>query len=329
MRGSRGREQAKLSEAVRSAFREAVAAASRSTVVIKADGKEVALGTVVAADGWIVTKASELAGEKITCTPRGGGELPAKLVGVATVHDLAMLKVEAKSLTPVNWGDASKAEVGQWVAATGASDTPVAVGVVSVGRRKIPGRSGLIGVALADAEESGAKVAQVIPESPAEKAGLLVDDVIVSVDGKATGSREALISLIRERSPGQQVTLSVRRGEKQFKAKVTLSGRIGEPTRGETMNQMGGPLSTRNANFPAVLQHDTILKPSECGGPLVRLDGKAVGINIARAGRVESYALPADVVISLLADLKSGKYAPVTQPAEGKEADDGAKNDDR
>src|SRR5215217_2311978 len=92
MRGSRNREQAKLCEAVRSAFRDAVAAASRSTVVVKADGKEVALGTVVAADGWIVTKASELSGDRITCTPRGGSELPAKLVGVATQHDLAMLK---------------------------------------------------------------------------------------------------------------------------------------------------------------------------------------------------------------------------------------------
>src|SRR5687767_9666649 len=180
MRG-RGREQAKLSEGVKSAFRDAVAAASRSTVVVKADGKDVALGTVVAADGWIVTKASELSGDRVTCTPRGGRELDAKLVGVATQHDLAMLKVDAKNLTPVNWGDASKAEVGQWVAAAGASDTPVAVGVVSVGRRKIPGRSGLIGVALSDADDVGAKVAQVVPESPAEKAGLLVDDVIVSV----------------------------------------------------------------------------------------------------------------------------------------------------
>ncbi len=37
-----------------------------------------------------------------------------------------------------------------------------------------------------------------------------------------------------------------------------------------------------------------------------------MGINIARAGRVESYAIPTESVLALLSDLKSGKYAPVT-----------------
>jgi RNA polymerase sigma factor (TIGR02999 family) len=36
-----------------------------------------------------------------------------------------------------------------------------------------------------------------------------------------------------------------------------------------------------------------VLKPEECGGPLVDVDGRAVGLNIARAGRVETLALPA------------------------------------
>ena len=92
---------------------------------------------------------------------------------------------------------------------------------------------------------------------------------------------------------------------------------------------MGGALSLRNANFPAVLQHDTVLTPAMVGGPLVTLDGTAVGINIARAGRVESYALPADVVTALLPDLKSGKLAPkrqdkpTTTPEEKKNEGDG------
>jgi len=39
-----------------------------------------------------------------------------------------------------------------------------------------------------------------------------------------------------------------------------------------------------------------------------------VGINIARAGRVESYAIPTDSVLTLLNDLKSGKLAPKEEP---------------
>jgi len=46
----------------------------------------------VASDGYILTKASELA-EKVLVRLRDGRELPAKVVGVAEDYDLAMLKV--------------------------------------------------------------------------------------------------------------------------------------------------------------------------------------------------------------------------------------------
>jgi serine protease Do len=39
-----------------------------------------------------------------------------------------------------------------------------------------------------------------------------------------------------------------------------------------------------------------VLRPIDCGGPVVDVDGKVVGLNIARAGRVESYALPSSLV---------------------------------
>jgi S1-C subfamily serine protease len=38
---------------------------------------------------------------------------------------------------------------------------------------------------------------------------------------------------------------------------------------------------------------------------LVNLDGKAVGINIARAGRVASYALPASLAERIIEGLKA------------------------
>jgi serine protease Do len=51
-----------------------------------------------------------------------------------------------------------------------------------------------------------------------------------------------------------------------------------------------------------------VLRPTDCGGPLVDLDGRVLGINIARAGRVETWALPGDVIKSLIKPLKDGKY---------------------
>jgi serine protease Do len=43
---------------------------------------------------------------------------------------------------------------------------------------------------------------------------------------------------------------------------------------------------------------------------VVDLSGRAVGVNIARAGRTETYTIPAGKVLTLIADLKSGKLAP-------------------
>ena len=59
-----------------------------------------------------------------------------------------------------------------------------------------------------------------------------------------------------------------------------------------------------------MITHDTVLAPSECGGPLVDLDGRTIGFNIARGGRTESYAVPTPVVMTLLYDLMSGNLAP-------------------
>ena len=320
-RSSRGldKENTKGGESLKAAFKEVVFDANESTVRVRTDGKDVAMGTVVSTDGYVLTKPSELTGDVTVVFRDGGGERSAKIVGVAEDHDLAMLKVAgATGLTAIRWADPKKVavpSVGQWVATPGMSDVPSAIGVLSVGRRKIPGRSGLLGVMLADSADGGAKVMQVVPDSPAEKAGIHVDDVIARVNDKAIDSRETLINTIRAFMPGQEVRLAVKRGERELSFKAKLVGGVGPGARAEMMNQMGGPLSIRNANFPAVLQHDTVLTPTMCGSPLVTLDGKAIGINIARAGRVESYAVPVDVITPLLADLKSGKLAPKSQDA--------------
>ena len=58
------------------------------------------------------------------------------------------------------------------------------------------------------------------------------------------------------------------------------------------------------------LQHDTTLNANECGGPIVDLDGRVVGINIARDGRVSTLALPNEVVLPVIAKLKSGEWTP-------------------
>src|SRR6516164_2703471 len=61
---------------VLAAFRTVVAAPGKFTVRVQCDGKDVALGTVVGPDGWVLTKASELSG-RIVCRLRDGRRLDA------------------------------------------------------------------------------------------------------------------------------------------------------------------------------------------------------------------------------------------------------------
>src|SRR5207253_1169195 len=96
--------------------------------------------------------------------------------------------------------------------------------------------------------------------------------------------------------------IRVKRGDQEMELKAKLDrqpsgGRGGRGGRGDFQNRMGSILSDRRNGFPTILHHDAVLRPSDCGGPLVGLDGKVVGINIARAGRTESYAAPAEAVI--------------------------------
>lgn len=299
------------------AFRDSVARAVRSTVRVRCEGKDVALGTVVAADGWILTKASQLDGE-VSCRLGDGRDFEARLVGVHEASDLAMLKIEAKGLTPVTWQDSKGVPVGNWVATPGTGPNPVAVGVLSVTARKIATRNpvknaGFMGIAMAPPDKGGVKIAGVQPGSGADRAGLKAEDRILAVNGKPAPNFDALRKAMGKTRPGDVVTVRVKRGEKELEMRVTLGKR--PPDRGDIQNSMGSQLSDRRDSFPLAVQHDTVLRATDCGGPLVDLDGKVIGVNIARGGRTESFAIPSEAVRPLLADLQSGKLAPKEDPA--------------
>jgi serine protease Do len=302
---------------VRTAFRKVVAESNLSTVSILYKGKQVALGTIVGADGMILTKASELKGD-VRCNLRDGRVLDTKIIGISAEYDLALLKVKATGLTPAHWRSGKDPKVGRWLATPGMHDIPVSVGVVSVARRKINAPRAILGVTIED-HKSGAKVLKVSPESGASKAGLKAGDIITWIAGVVITKRAILSTTIRKYRPGDTLNLKILRKDAVLPFRATLGSISSNPkSRSYIQNHMGGKLSNRNAGFPLVIQHDTYLRPEDCGGPIVDLKGHVVGINIARAGRTESYTIPYDRVLALLPDLRSGKLAPkkltATQP---------------
>jgi len=301
-------------------FTDAVAKVADSTVRVRANGMDIAFGTVVDSDGYILTKGDELFTRGKLRTPlsvqlHDGTIYTADVIGYHKDTDLAMLKVDA-DLPAVSFVDGKKAAVGNWVAVPGTGSDPVAAGVISVGVRKLYGMEariesgdrGVLGIITGKPkEEDGVLVVRVEKDSAASRAKLKVDDIIVKVADKTVTGPPDLMKLMESYRPGDTIVLSVKRGENELELKVTL-GRRADFDRGEFQNRMGSELSNRRTGFPSVIQTDTVLKASECGGPLVDLDGNVLGINIARAGRVETWTLPAEVVRPLVTQLKEKKF---------------------
>jgi len=75
------------------------------------------------------------------------------------------------------------------------------------------------------ATRAGAEVTSVGDGTPAAKAGLKVGDVIVAVDGERVESADSLVGHVREKSTGDQVTLTVLRDGKSLQVKATLAAK--------------------------------------------------------------------------------------------------------
>jgi serine protease Do len=71
-------------------------------------------------------------------------------------------------------------------------------------------------------EESGVLVSVVVPGGPAEKAGLVVDDVILSFQGEALPSPDRLRWVASLAGVGKTVTLRVARGGRLFDLQLKL-----------------------------------------------------------------------------------------------------------
>lgn len=307
-------------------FSELLSNINPSTVRIQVDGKDAAMGVIVSPEGHILTKGSEIRGE-FTVKLHDGTAYDGKLIGYHEPSDLGLVKIDGFDLKTIQFSDGDLDIPGNWVAAVDINSEPLAVGVISAKARKLFGpealienaNKGYIGIRFGTGPSAPDEVviSEIVKGAAADSAGLKVNDIIVEVEGEKIKNRDQLPDIMNNYRPGDKVTVKVRRKVnddiKEMEFKVTLSPRS-KMSRGDLQNVFGGELSGRRGGFPKVIQHDTVVKPEDCGGPLVDLDGNIIGINIARAGRVETWALPVAIIKPILKDLLDGKFA-VRKPA--------------
>jgi putative serine protease PepD len=133
-------------------------------------------------------------------------------------------QIETNNTTATGEGSSS----GIGFATPGNEDLKVANAIIA-GK---PVKHAYLGVQLNGTSVGGAQIATsadggspIVSGSPAAKAGLQPGDLITAVNGKSVTSTDAFIATLGNYSPGNVVTLTVKRGGKTMQVKVTLAVR--------------------------------------------------------------------------------------------------------
>jgi serine protease Do len=134
----------------------------------------------------------------------------------------------------------------------------------------------------------------------AAAAGIVPGDLVVRLDGQPLRDADDVDHWIAKSSAGDLLPMVVERGGRQIDVSVKLEEDV-------YIRCPGASAWYRNLradDFPAVFEHDIPILLDECGGPVIGLDGKAVGLTIARVAQHGCMAIPADAIPGLVARLK-------------------------
>jgi Do/DeqQ family serine protease len=144
-------------------------------------------GVIYSDDGYIVTNNHVVAGaDEINVTLKNRKTYKATVVGTDPSSDLAVIKIDAKALPYVVWGNSDAVKLGQWVLAIGYPlnlDVTVTAGIVSAKARAI-------GI---NDRQSGSPVESFIQTDAAVNQGNS-GGALINTDGQLIGINSAIAS---------------------------------------------------------------------------------------------------------------------------------------
>ena len=144
-------------------------------------------GVAISSDGYMLTSAHVVAGgHGVSASFSDGRELGAEVIGADALSDLAVVRADARDLTPAQLGDADELRVGQLVVAIGSPmglAGTVTAGVVSALGRSLPTRSGSAGRLVENVIQTDAAL------NPGNSGGALADGLsrVVGVNTAVAG----------------------------------------------------------------------------------------------------------------------------------------------
>lgn len=265
---------------------------AQAIAVISPKGHPLGLVTAYPSIGGYLCKASEVKNVQGSLRLRfsDGREIPAVIVGMDEGSDVGFLRAIGPFVAvPSTWGSTVPSE-GDWVSCLG-GEKIVKVGVVSGSVRKIDSPRTMLGIILQDEDKKpGAVIKEVFKGGAADRGKLREEDRILAVNDEPIADYRSLQRVVRALKPGTRIPLDYERGGKRRTRSIVLGDET--TNAGDHRNlRMSGPVSSRRAGFEEVFQHDSPVTPESMGGPVVNLQGKVVGMNIARSDRVTTFAL--------------------------------------
>jgi len=204
-------------------------------------------GVVISQDGLVVTNNHVIGDDvaEVTVTVGDRRDLKAKIIGVDSWTDLALLKIEATGLPVIPWGDSSKLKVAEWVMAVGnpfSLNQTVTLGIVSALGRANVGITQYEDFIQTDAAINPGNSGGALINARGELIG--INTAIFSQSGGYQGIGFAVPSNLVRRVVGDfQKFGRVRRGSIGYVEVIPLTGRLADELRapksdGVVVNQM-------------------------------------------------------------------------------------------
>jgi len=104
-------------------------------------------GVIITEDGYIITNNHVISGsDRILVTLNDKREFEAKVIGTDPNTDIALLKIEATGLEPIEYGNSDEVALGEWVLAVGNPynlTSTVTAGIISAKARTLGGKMNL------------------------------------------------------------------------------------------------------------------------------------------------------------------------------------------
>ena len=235
-------------------------------------------GVIVSPDGYVLTNNHVVAGEsgrvssstEVTIALADKRELRAKIVGVDPATDLALLKIDARNLPTIPWGDSSKLKVAEWVLAIGNPyqlNQSVTLGIVSAIGRTNMGISAYEDFIQTDAAINPGNSGGALVNARGELVG--INTAIFSQSGGYQGIGFAVPSNLARRIVDEFVQFGeIRRGSIGY---VELA-----PLTTQAVEQLGAP-NSQGALVSALYRDSAIYKAGlRPGDIIVSFNGTAV-----------------------------------------------------